>query len=125
MTPRPARRWLPPIFVVLAALLVGLNAPAQDLGTLGPGGTIYVGTDYYPEHWPKERWATDAELMKEAGFNVARLAEFGWVLMEPEEGRFDFAWLDEAIATLEAREIKVILGTPTAVMPAFAAAIAS
>ena len=121
MTPRAARRWLPLVFVALVVLLVGSNAPAQDLGTLGPDGTIYVGTDYYPEHWPRERWATDARLMKEAGFNVARLAEFGWVLMEPEEGRFDFAWLDEAIATLEALDIEVILGTPTAVMPAWVA----
>ena len=70
---------------------------AQDLGTLGPEGQIYVGTDYYPEHWPRDRWAYDAQLMQEAGFSVARLAEFGWVLMEPQEGHYEFEWLDEAI----------------------------
>jgi len=29
---------------------------------------MYVGVDYYPEHWPRDRWETDARLMKEAGF---------------------------------------------------------
>jgi len=82
---------------------------------------MYVGVDYYPEHWPRERWGTDAKLMEEAGFNVVRLAEFAWVNMEPEEGRFEFDWLDEAIATLGKHGISVILGTPTAVMPAWVA----
>jgi beta-galactosidase len=38
-----------------------------------------VGVDYYPEHWPRTRWATDVRLMRKAGFNVVRLAEFNWV----------------------------------------------
>jgi beta-galactosidase len=89
--------------------------------TFGPNGEIYVGVDYYPEHWPRERWDEDARLMKEAGFNVVRLAEFSWVLLEPEEGRFDFGWLDDAIGLLGRHGIKVVLGTPTAVMPAWVA----
>jgi beta-galactosidase GanA len=40
---------------------------------------MYVGVDYYPEHWPRTRWATDVRLMRKAGFNVVRLAEFNWV----------------------------------------------
>ena len=82
---------------------------------------MYIGVDYYPEHWPRERWETDARLMKEAGFNVVRLAEFAWVDMEPREGQFDFAWLDDAIKLLARYGIDVILGTPTAVMPAWVA----
>jgi beta-galactosidase len=82
---------------------------------------MYVGVDYYPEHWPKTRWATDAKLMKAAGFNVVRLAEFAWVKMEPEEGRFDFRWLDEALSVLHKQGISAILGTPTAAMPAWVA----
>ena len=75
------------------------------------------GADYYPEHWPEERWPEDAQLMKAAGFNVVRMAEFAWSLLEPEEGTFDFAWLDRAIATLAERDIDVVLGTPTASPP--------
>ncbi|MFB3881880.1 MAG: beta-galactosidase [Armatimonadota bacterium] len=80
---------------------------------------MYVGVDYYPEHWPRERWDTDARLMQEAGFNVVRLAEFAWVNMEPMEGRFEFGWLDDALSVLGKHSISVILCTPTAVMPAW------
>jgi beta-galactosidase len=75
------------------------------------------GVDYYPEHWPEARWPEDARLMAEAGFNVARLAEFAWSKLEPVEGRYDFDWLDRAIALLHARGISVVLGTPTASPP--------
>ncbi|MFW5857831.1 MAG: beta-galactosidase [Planctomycetota bacterium] len=80
---------------------------------------MYVGVDYYPEHWDRDRWATDAKLMQEAGFNVVRLAEFAWVFMEPEEGRFVFDWLDDALALLAEHKIDAILCTPTATMPAW------
>jgi len=82
---------------------------------------MYVGADYYPEHWPQARWETDARLMREAGFNVARLAEFAWIDLEPQEGHFEFGWLDEALATLDRYGISVILCTQTATMPAWAA----
>lgn len=78
---------------------------------------FYFGADYYPEHWPEERWSQDACMMKEAGFNVVRLAEFAWSKMEPSEGRFDFDWLDRAIGILAAQGIRIVLGTPTASPP--------
>ena len=59
------------------------------------------GADYYPEHWPRERWETDAKMMRDLGLDVVRMGEFSWFKMEPEEGRFDFTWLDEAIALSE------------------------
>ena len=58
---------------------------------------FYFGVDYYPEHWPEERWPEDARLMAEAGLNVVRLAEFAWSRMESQEGVYDFDWLDRAI----------------------------
>jgi len=82
---------------------------------------MYIGADYYPEHWSRERWDVDAELMRKAQFNVVRLAEFAWVNMEPEEGRFDFSWLEEALDVLHRRGISALLCTPTAVMPAWVA----
>jgi len=77
------------------------------------------GADYYPEHWPEERWPEDARLMREAGFNVVRMAEFAWVKMEPAEGRFDFGWLRRAVDILHGEGISVVLGTPTAAAPAW------
>jgi beta-galactosidase len=82
---------------------------------------VYVGVDYYPEHWPRERWETDARMMAEAGLNVVRMAEFAWVDLEPQEGVFDFSWLDEALAVLERHGIEAILCTQTATMPAWLA----
>ena len=78
---------------------------------------FYFGVDYYPEHWPEERWPIDAKLMAEAGFNVVRLAEFAWAKMEPAEGAYDFDWLDRAIKILQEQGLQVILGTPTASPP--------
>ena len=62
-----------------------------------------LGVCYYPEHWPEERWATDARLMREAGLQIVRIGEFAWAQMEPEDGRFDWGWLDRAVAALARR----------------------
>src|SRR4051812_43763390 len=80
-------------------------------------GMFTFGVDYYPEHWPEERWLVDARLMAEAGFNIVRLAEFAWSRMEPQEGSFHFDWLDRAITVLAGQGIRVILATPTASPP--------
>ena len=80
---------------------------------------MWYGAAYYPEHWPEERWGEGVRLMREAGFNVARLAEFAWCRLEPEMDRFDFDWLDRAIETLHAEGILVLLGTPPAGPPAW------
>lgn len=76
-----------------------------------------LGVDYYPEHWDRKDWEAHASLMEEAGIKIVRLAEFAWAKMEPSEGKFDFGWLDDAIEGLQKRNIKVILGTPTAAPP--------
>src|SRR5512132_353328 len=75
------------------------------------------GVDYYPEHWPEERWPTDARLMAEAGFNLVRLAEFAWSRLEPRAGEYEFAWLDRALEVLAGQGIRAVLGTPTASPP--------
>ena len=77
------------------------------------------GVDYYPEHWPKERWPIDAQMMREMGIQIVRLAEFSWQKFEPRKGEFHFEDLDKAIAVLAAEGIDVILGTPTAAPPAW------
>ncbi|NLY60328.1 MAG: hypothetical protein GX054_02305, partial [Clostridiales bacterium] len=51
---------------------------------------VRFGVDYYPEHWPRERWETDAKLMKEMGIDLVRMAEFSWAKMEPSLGNFQF-----------------------------------
>ena len=76
-----------------------------------------IGVDYYPEHWDKSLWAADADLMQQTGVKLVRLAEFAWCRLEPRDGVFDFAWLDEAVALFAQRGIEVVLCTPTSCPP--------
>jgi beta-galactosidase len=80
---------------------------------------LRLGSAYYPEHWPEERWPEDAKLMENANLNVARMGEFAWSTFEPAEGEFHFDWLDRAISILAQRGIYTVLGTPTAAPPAW------
>ena len=76
-----------------------------------------LGTCYYPEHWPRERWREDAATMRELGITRVRIGEFAWSKIEPDPGRFDWAWLDEAMDVLHEAGLGIILGTPTATPP--------
>lgn len=75
------------------------------------------GVCYYPEHWPQDCWSEDAQMMSELGLTYVRIGEFAWSRLEPKEGEICFEWLDQAIETLCAAGLRVILGTPTATPP--------
>jgi beta-galactosidase len=81
--------------------------------------TILYGVSYYHEYMPYERLDKDVQMMKEAGINVVRMGESSWGLWEPQEGRFEFAWMDRIIDRMHQAGIKVILGTPTYSIPAW------
>jgi beta-galactosidase len=76
-----------------------------------------LGVCYYPEHWPQERWSIDAQMMAKAGIRHVRIGEFAWSRMEPEPGHYDFDWLDQAVDTLAAHGLQIVMGTPTATPP--------
>jgi beta-galactosidase len=75
------------------------------------------GGDYNPEQWPREVWAQDISLMREAGVTFATVGVFSWALLEPEQGRFEFSWLDEVLDRLHVAGIAVDLATATASPP--------
>ncbi len=77
----------------------------------------YIGCAYYPEVWPRERWAIDIKMMAEAGINLVRMGEFAWSKLEPREGVFEFEWLREIVMMMNKAGIKVVLCTPTASPP--------
>jgi beta-galactosidase len=79
--------------------------------------TILYGAAYYPEYMPYERTDEDIALMKKAGINVVRIGESTWGLWEPEDGHFEYAWMDRVVEKLRAAGIRVILGTPTYSIP--------
>jgi beta-galactosidase len=76
-----------------------------------------LGVCYYPEHWPATWWADDARRMRALGITYVRIGEFAWSRIEPEPGRFEWDWLDRAIAVLGKAGLRVVLGTPTATPP--------
>jgi beta-galactosidase len=79
----------------------------------------YLGSAYYPEDWPLEQIDEDVALMQKAGMTVARMAEFAWSKLEPEEGKYDFSWLHIAVDKLGKAGIASIIGTPTCTPPAW------
>ena len=80
--------------------------------------SVVIGTAYYPEHWGRERWLEDLQLMQKAGITTLRLAELAWSRMEPEEGRYDLDWLEEFIdLAYNKAGMKIILGTPSEASP--------
>ena len=76
-----------------------------------------VGVCYFPEHWDEGRWETDVEMMRAAGIDTVRMAEFSWGVIEPSRGEFDFEWLDTVVELFDERGISVVLCTPTAAPP--------
>lgn len=82
-------------------------------------GAIHLGTAWYPEHWPEERWPDDVRMMSEAGMTVVRLGEFAWSSLQPQGDHWDLDWLEQAITLLSANGISSVLGTPTAAPPAW------
>jgi beta-galactosidase len=82
---------------------------------------MYIGVDYYPEHWPEDMLEKDIQGIKELGANIVRIGEFAWHLMEKKEGEFDFSFFDAVIEKLKKENMKVMFGTPTATFPAWLA----
>ncbi|MGE5613138.1 MAG: beta-galactosidase [Bacillota bacterium] len=80
---------------------------------------MYFGAAYYPEHWGEERWEFDLKKMKSLHFNMVRIAEFAWCRIEPEDGVYDFTWLDNFLDLCRKYDFKVMMGLPYRVVPAW------
>ena len=78
---------------------------------------LCYGGDYNPEQWPEQVWADDVALMREAGVNLVSVGIFSWALLEPEEGMYEFGWLDRVLELLHGGGIAVDLATATASPP--------
>ena len=89
--------------------------PNLSLPFLGHGG------DYNPDQW-RDRpdiLAEDIRLMKLAGCNLMSVGIFAWSALEPEEGVYDFGWLEEGLDRLHTAGIHAFLATPSGARPAW------
>ncbi|MEO8659895.1 MAG: beta-galactosidase [Bryobacteraceae bacterium] len=114
--PRFALSWIVvPVFLCAYACSLWSQKPASFAAD--KMDTFLYGAAFYEEYMPEERLEKDVQLMKDAGINVVRVGESTWSLWEPEDGRFEFAWMDKIISRLHAAGIRVIMGTPTYSIP--------
>ena len=59
----------------------------------------------------------DFRLFKLAGINELSVGIFAWSTLEPEEGRFDFSFLDDIMERAQKEGMAIILGTPSGAKP--------
>lgn len=81
------------------------------------------GGDYNPDQWldRPDILDKDVELMHQAHVNCVSVGIFSWARLEPEDGQYDFEWLDQVIDRLWRGGIHVILATPSGARPAWMA----
>ncbi len=77
------------------------------------------GGDYNPDQWldRPDILERDIELMKRSGCNAMSVAIFAWAALEPEEGVYNFEWLDDVIGRMYDNGIYTILATPSGARP--------
>ena len=81
------------------------------------------GGDYNPDQWldRPDILEADIRLMKEAHINCVSVAIFAWAKLEPEEGRYEFDWLEKVIDNLYENGIYTVLATPSGAKPGWMA----
>ncbi|MEL4016579.1 beta-galactosidase [Dryocola clanedunensis] len=91
------------------------------MSKLFPALNFLHGADYNPDQWldRPDILEKDIAMMKETKCNVMSVGIFSWSKLEPQEGNYQFAWLDEIIDKLYASGISVFLATPSGAKPAW------
>ena len=110
--------WLAAAAIASTAAVV-IRSQTTPPAPFAPGqmDTFLYGAAFYEEYMPEDRLEKDVQMMEQAGINVVRVGESTWSVWEPEDGRFEFAWMDRIVARLARAHIRVILGTPTYSIP--------
>lgn len=79
------------------------------------------GGDYNPDQWldRPDILKEDIRLMKKAGVNSVSMGIFSWMAYEPEEGKYQFDWMEKLMDDLYENGIYTILATPSGARPAW------
>jgi len=94
--------------------------PATNFGPIHPSAKgMLHGGDYNPEQWldTPEIIDKDFYLMKRCGVNQLSMAIFSWSKLEPQEGVYDFAWLDAMLERVSKENKYLFLATPSGARP--------
>jgi beta-galactosidase len=96
-----------------------MSKPFPPVNPALPG--LWHGGDYNPDQWLDRPDVIDEDfrLFPLAGFKVASIGIFAWTRLEPEDGRYDFSWLDSIMDRLASSGMKADLATPTGAKPAW------
>ena len=78
---------------------------------------LYFGGDYNPDQWDEATIRQDMEYFKKCHINYVALPVFSWAKLEPQEGVYNFEWLDKILDILWENRIYVCLATSTAAQP--------
>ncbi len=79
------------------------------------------GGDYNPDQWQDypEVLSEDMRLMQLADCNAMSVGIFAWAALEPEEGKYDFSFLDKTINDVYEAGGRIVLATPSGARPAW------
>jgi beta-galactosidase len=79
------------------------------------------GGDSNPEQWLSTPKIIDEDfrLMKLARCNAMSVGIFSWTALEPEDGRYEFGWLDGIMDRLAENGLYAMLATPSGARPAW------
>ena len=80
---------------------------------------ILHGADYNPEQWVNFPGTVDEDfrLLHKAHMNSVSIGIFSWASLEPEEGRFEFAWMDDLFERAKKDGVRIVLATPSGGKP--------
>lgn len=106
--------------MLVISLLITQSLVAQNKESFFPSAELMpIGAYYYPEHWDSSQWERDIKRIADLGFEFTHFAEFAWSALEPEEGVYNFEWLDHCIQLADKYGLKVIMCTPSPCLPAW------
>lgn len=105
-------------FIIVYFVTVPIARSQQKAARFFPDSSLVTtGIYYYPEHWNESQWERDIRKIAAMGYEFVHLAEFAWFKMEPNEGKFNFGWLDKIMNLCAKYKLKVLLCTPSATTP--------
>lgn len=102
---------------LLLLLMLAPLAHPQNPDWFPKRDMLTVGVYYYPEAWPESQWARDMSNIRKLGMEFVHMGEFAWYFMEPQEGNYQFDWLEKNVALAAQNGLKVVLCTSSATPP--------